>query len=199
MLTHFDWQYLVVPWVRHTHPHTHPPPFPVVCVRTWTWERRWMRAHGFRGRTATTLTSLSSTTTWTMPLRYYRPPWTNSALNRSGFQSTGSIDLVGCSDWVYWPGGLQWLGLLTWWVAVTVRDCVCFQTPWQRDQRSYFCKKNIQLCCYCKNNFCVLFPRFTRHTMQLFTPQRERVLIYFSICNFLWNNSISICTNVEFT
>lgn len=67
---------------------------PLCAGRMWTWGRRWTRAPGSRGRTATTSTWPSSTTTWTRPSRRYRLPWTNCAVNPSGSRWTGCTE-----DW----------------------------------------------------------------------------------------------------
>lgn len=72
--------------------HVHQLAFPLCVGRMWTWGRRWMRALGSSGRTATTSTWPSSTTTWTRPLRRYRRPWTNCAVNPSGSRWTGCTE-----------------------------------------------------------------------------------------------------------
>ena len=114
---------------------TFPPlAFPPCVGRMWTWGRRWTRALGSRGPTATTSTWPSSTTTWTRPLRRYKRPWTNCAVNPSGSRWTGCTeDQRTTLSGSHWPNQ-----------HVCVCACVCFwpQRPKKRrlEQKSWVIK-----------------------------------------------------------
>lgn len=139
----------------------------------WTWGKQWMRVPASRGPTATTLTWSSPMTTWTRPLRRYRPPWTNCAVNPSGSQWTG------CTEDQQQPlSGSHW--------PISMCVCVSDHKGQRREEkgRDASAKHKIKL----KKNIIkknttptALSPlRPARHaTFFLLKTQRERVLIYF--------------------
>lgn len=143
----------------------------LLCVgRTWTWGRQWTRAPASRGLTATTLTSLSSTTTWTKPLRCYRLPWTNSAVNPSGSRWTGCTkDQQQCSRCPLWVGHTDppACEFLTTKAKEEEKRAEIFQ------QNNIIKKKKISY-----RSLSRLGPA-RRATVFLLKTQRERVLIYF--------------------
>lgn len=144
----------------------------------WTWGRRWTRALGSRGLTATTLTWPSSTTTWTRPSRRYVPTWTRCAANPSGSRWTGFTE-----DQLHWP--LR--------AGRTVPPaCLWPQRPKKRRLRQLFLQNNInskKKKWYCSSS------SWARTPCNGFSTQNSKGKSAYLFYNFVWEIFLF---NVEF-